>query len=262
MMYKKLFAYKLLVISVFQIILTCCSYSLTEEDKIRVFYKNDWMFFYGDKGDLDEDFDRNKMAEKGYDFEVFSFDKINDQYKADVSLYLKILNEFVKKNNYELQEYYKCIINPICDKNQLRLMDKKIEGYLKNLLPQLKNGIRCMIAVRTSQFFEIARKIGNNEYATTMPITGGMFDEVFWNRYLRPGMQPIQLPREQVLDEQGVIKYREWFYESNMKIRVVKQIRDEQGNYYGEIYADYYKLDQFDKLFDEKGKPRKLGNTK
>jgi hypothetical protein len=38
----------------------------------------------------------------------------------------------------------------------------------------------------------------------------------------------------------------------------VKQIRDEKGNYLGEIYADYYKLDQFDKLFDAKGNPLKL----
>ena len=91
-----------------------------------------------------------------------------------------------------------------------------------------------MLAAKKIQYIEVAKKIDENKYATTLTINP--IDSVYWINYLQnPDLMGVK--RGDILDSQGVLKYHEFFYESNMKIRIIKQIRDDQGNYYGELYA-------------------------
>jgi len=122
----------------------------------------------------------------------------------------------------------------------------------KDLFPKLPDAIRCMVGSYDSQYIEIALELDANTFAYA---DSDSFTTVFWKDYYRDDPPPYINP-EGILDDQGVIKYHEWFYESNLKLRVVKQIRDKDGKYYGEIYADYYKLDEYDKLFDKDGNPK------
>jgi hypothetical protein len=238
---------------------------LTEKEKYIIFYNNEWMFYYGQ---------RNKdyvatAVEDGDNTEIFDFSQISDKYKAIAKEYLTVIEEFSNKHFLELKEYYDLDTNfYIADKNykkkemkiietESEKIERKISAEMNSeLLPKLKNGVRCMLAIRSNQYIEVAKDIDEGTIAQTTTKEYG--DDVFWFDLLRTGRYSWSPKDVNFLDEQGVIKYHEWFYESNMKIRVVKQIRDKDGKYYGKIYADYYKLDEFDKLFDDKGIPRKL----
>lgn len=166
------------------------------------------------------------------------------------------MTNFINENFNSLKQFYSAmtdfsiseeLTDKAYDETQLKLQNQ--------LLPTLPGAIRCMIAIEDIQYIEVAIKINENMSAITVDPEFG--DNVYWTAYLMGG-QPTELPKEDVIDDQGVIKYNEWFYESNMKLRIVKQIRDTDGKYYGEIYADYYKLDQYDKLFDKNGNPRNI----
>jgi hypothetical protein len=194
------------------------------------------------------------LAEESKTDELFSIDKISEEYKTDVKNIIELIDNFIHKNITQLESYYKEVTNIEGDKDiYIKLKNDVINEMRSELLPKLKNGIRCMLAVNETQYIEVAKEIDKNKFAVTLTLN--TVDGVFWTNYLH-FHQYGDTPN--ILDSHGVIKYTEWFYESNLKIRVVKQIRDEKGNYYGELYADYYKLDQYDKLFDEKGNPRKL----
>jgi hypothetical protein len=249
---------KLIIFSMFSIsiLLTSCAYALTDAEKIRIFYKNDWLFFFGYRtNEVNEKTAiEDEHNEKPY-LPLLSLVKINDQYRSVVKDYLDQMEIFIEGNKDKLKNFYNAVVDDSISEKQFIVMRDQVKGLLKaKLLPKLTNGIRCMVAIDDTQYIEVAKEIDKNIFAATVSDLHPN-DSVYWFRYLQHP-ELMGMKREDILDSQGVIKYREFFYESNMKIRVIKQIRDEQGNYYGELYADYYKLDQFDKLFDEKGNPR------
>lgn len=226
-----------------------CVSPLTDNEKIAVFYKNEWMFFFGEINDVDT----NILAEKSDKRELFSIDKVSENYRNDAKQYLVSFQTFID-NNFDLfKSFYNSVVDENISEDQFEIVRNKLKSKIRaELLPKLKNGIRCMVAVKDLQYIEVARKISDDNYAVTL------IDQSVENVYWTDLIHRVDTDLPNVLNAQGVIKYHEWFYESNLKIRVVKQIRDDKGNYLGELYADYYKLDQYDKLFDEKGNPRKL----
>jgi hypothetical protein len=240
----------LIFIFILQFFFLSCSNALTDEEKTRIFYKNDWMFFFGDKEGIKPEL----LAEESKTDELFSIDQIRPEYRGAVKEYLAVFQDFINKNFSIIKDYHDYIVKKASTKDYFIKIDKELTDRMKNeLLPKLKNGVRCMLAVGDTQYIEVAKRVDKDRFALT--ITSNAVDGVYWARYFRYqeyGGTP------NILDSQGAIKYPEWFYESNLKIRIVKQIRDEKGNYLGELYADYYKLDQYDKLFDGKGNPRKL----
>jgi hypothetical protein len=236
---------------VFSFHMAYCSEPISIEDKIRIFYIYDRMFFFGQK----ENDTSNLSVEESRKDIIFSISEISNKYQDHVKEYLKIFQAFIAKYFKEFIDYHDCVSKQnITDAFFIRLDKTLIKQMQNELLPNLKNGIRCMLAVKELQFIEVSIKIDKDTYAATLPPDQG--DNVFWTEYFFQ----FNSNTPKILDKQGAIKYKEWFYESNLKIRIVKQIRDEKGNYLGELYADYYKLDQYDKLFDEKGDPRKLAN--
>ncbi len=249
---------KLIILSILiiSILLTSCAYAITDAEKIKIFYKNDWLFFFGFRtNEVNEKTSiEDENNEKPY-LPFFSLDKINDKYRVVAKDYLDQMETFIQDNNDILKNFYNAVVDDkISEKQFIVIRDQVIQLLKDKFLPKLKNGIRCMIAVKNMQYVEVAKEIEKNIYAATVS-PDDPTDSVYWFRYLNHP-ELLGIKSDDILDAQGNIKFHEFFYESNLKIRIIKQIRDEQGNYYGELYADYYKLDQFDKLFDEKGNPR------
>ena len=194
-------------ILILQFVSFSCTHALTDEEKIRIFYKNDWMFFYGEKQNVKPEL----LAEESKIDELFSIDKISEGYRNVVKEYLATFQDFVNMNLKKIQDYHDYITKKSSTKDYFLKLDKKLTDSMQNdLLPKLKNGIRCMLAVNDIQYIEVAKKIDQDKYAVTLTLN--TIDNVFWTRLLYYN-QNGETPN--ILDSQGAIKYPEWFYESN-----------------------------------------------
>lgn len=230
----------------------------TTIEKIKIFYDYDEMFFYGHK-------EKDKFVEKGDMHEIENKKYISTNYREIVKNYLDKIDIFINSNFKLIREYYGWVAaffedNNILNKDDNRKryleVDAKLHDAIKDLLIiTLPGVVRGMYAIDDIQYIEAAIEIEDGLFANTLDFEFDTTDQVYWTSYLL-NSQPTKYKREDVLDKEGRMKYREWFYESNLKIRIVKQIRDEKGNYYGELYIDYYKLDEYDKLFDKDGNPK------
>lgn len=229
------------------IISSCYTNNLAKLEKIRIYFQYDYLFHY-------DGYKKNLTVEKSSSRELFKISDISKKYQPKAAEYINLLTAFSSNNLELLIEYYKAatdfsIPEEIFEKTYDDLNDL-VKTELLTLLPGV---IRCMVASYDMQYLQVAIQIDKNLFATT--VDADSFSTVFWKDYYRDDPPPYINP-EGVIDDQGVIKYHEWFYESNLKLRVVKQIRDKDGKYYGEIYADYYKLDEYDNLFDKDGNPK------
>ena len=241
-----------LILSIFII---CCnsSQALSDKEKMTTFYKYDSMFFYGEK-------DKYLDVEIGNDSLITDINDISKNYNNQVNIIIEKMNLFCDKNFDILGEYkthfdsFKQRNNKTYNKEKFLVVHEKLKEKMRTeLLPQFENVVRCMFAIENVQYIEVAKLLINNTIATTLLDEEG--DTVYWNKILY-GEYPYQDLHDKYTNKIGLIKYDYWFYESNLKIRIVKQIRDKQGNYLGEIYVDYYKLDKYDELFDKKGNPK------
>jgi hypothetical protein len=120
----------------------------------------------------------------------------------------------------------------------------------EQILDQFPSSVRVTYNVEKIQFILVGREIEPGVYASTVDWPD--FDLNLWsNYYFDLDFSSDPNYETEYVDSNHVMKFDHWFYETNLKIRVVKQIRGTNGEYLGEIAVDFYKLRDYDKLFGD-----------
>jgi len=200
----------------------------------------------------------NKVPEK------FLISDIEEKYQDIIMIKIEELKKFISENienfkilyNNSVNENGYCITSPSALLNPKYKIEyetyKKLEPQVKiNLLDKYINCVRIIYGIRMTTVFEVAKKI-NGEFATT-PYWPDSELTLWSDYYMYAEYAPKQTYK---IVENYAIKYPYWFYESNLKLIVVVQVRDEEGNYYGELRVDFYKFEDYDMLFDKLGNPK------
>jgi hypothetical protein len=243
----------LLLLIIYLVIISCSSFGQSNDKRMDVFYKYDSLYFMGDKS-------KYLSVEIGDPNLIISAEKLSKNYRASVIEILESMNSFVNQNLNIILKYNECY-NSFMKKNDKPFTRNEFDLVHEELIKLLSENlikandfvVRCMFAINSIQYIEVAKRLSNGQPAKTL--FSMETDTVYWMNVLE-GQYPFGDLKKRHTDEQGLIKYDHWFYESNLKIRIVKQIRDKNNKYLGEIYVDYYKLDKYEELFDENGKPK------
>lgn len=239
------------------------AYSQTDKEKLKIFYKYDEMYFVRFKG--------LKGVEKGYKWEIFDIDKISKGYRERVREYSGYITEVISKNIKLFKEFYDLakedgvVFNPSLLLKPRKGYEKVYDKYQelkeilkKEILNHYANCPRVMWSLGMAQFFVIGKEIEKGVYASTAEWPD--FELVYWNDYYFDAEYLPEGVTTKYIGKEGQMRFREWYYESNLKIRIVKQIRDKDNNYLGELAVDFYKFDDYEKLFDKEGNPRSSHN--
>jgi hypothetical protein len=177
--FMKIIRHFLFIILILFIFSVSCSNALTDEEKIRTFYKNDWMFFFGEKEGLKPAL----LAEESNQDELFSIDKVSEKYRSIVKEYISTFQEFIKSNISKIKDYHNYIVKKSSTKDYFLEIDKELtKSMTYDLLPKLKNSARCMLSVEDIQYIEAAKKIDKDKYAVTLTLN--TVDNVYWTRLL------------------------------------------------------------------------------
>jgi hypothetical protein len=253
-----------MLLILFLLMLCSCikNYALNEKEKIKIFYKYDQLF---------QDLLENEPVynvEKGDGFEIFSIDKISKSYQNSAKEYLMFLEQMLKENILNFKE----ILTPKNGKLFPLVYLTKYSDEYKDVYEKYKKTMaKLRIAfdkynncVRIIHGYDVyivnieAREIEKGLYATQKYFLKNNMSQVQWSAHyfaLKWGKEP-KVKKEDGTIFDRTLRQDYWFYESNLKLCVVHKIKDDKGNYFGELELDFYKLDDFDKLFDEKGNPK------
>jgi hypothetical protein len=207
-------------------------------EKIRVYFKYDEKFH--DTGDRDKPLN----IEKSFYYELFDISLITRDYQDRAKEYQRYIDEFIKNNldalkNISASKDYS-LLNPL----------------LHKILDKYPYCTRVMIGYKWDLVYIVPKKIAENEYLT-LNFENGHYGLVWWNSHYFQELwhtPPVFTLEGHTIDQR--LNQDWWFYESDLKLVVVHKIKDEQGNYYGELELDFYKLDEFDKYFTPEGKPK------
>jgi hypothetical protein len=255
----KLMTYKKIWLSLLTLIICVSCFSLTEEQKCKIFYNYESMFI---------DKNQENTAENGKKTGIFDLKEVSMEYQLKTKQYLTTLTNFITNNNKILTDFSEEVMkNKYAPFELLKMFKGKEKGYnlftaiktkIKNeILDAIPECARVMEGIYYGQYYEIPKEIGNMKLSMSedwMTLGIAAWGEQYFKRQTMDEKE-LELYFEK---DKKTFKYKEWFFETNMKIRIVKQIRDKDDSYCGELVADFYKIGDFDKLFDEKGNPRKL----
>lgn len=252
-----------LIVTFFALLCSCINdFALSNNDKIKIFYKYDQLF-----QSLPKEEPRYNV-EKGEGFELFSFNQISKEYRNDTKTYLEFVEKLINDNMALFQK----VLSPKDGKlipltSLTKYSDKYKDAYeeykvlsdrLRTAFEKYENCVRIIHGYDIYIVNIIARDIGNGLFATQRYYLAKGIGEVQWSAHyfaLKWGKEAkVKKADGTIVDR--TLRQDYWFYESNLKLCVVHKIKDDKGNYYGELELDFYKLNDFDKLFDEKGNPK------
>jgi hypothetical protein len=257
------------LLAVMLLLCLSCMNSQDIQEKMRVFYEYDEMF-YPETPRTSLNIKTGERKEE-YGFEVGGYDEITTvegitpEYREKVSEYLDIMTGFIDANITYFEELYEMVmrkgfypkdfITPIeGSENLYNACESLRERLRKQIFNEFEDIVRIQVSYDNLVAFELAKQIGDDEYATMLVhVDYECYTFVAWWLYYAHA-QNTPGGTEYVKD--GRMRFPYWFYESNLKLRIIKQIADEQNNYYGELSVDVYKLDKYDELFDKDGKPK------
>lgn len=212
--------------------------------------------------------------ETGSDTAVLSSEEISEAYRDKITSYSNSIEEVIDNNLPDFIAFYasakefnyispKLFINRPEDQKYASLLqnyDRLIAILNRELLEKYPNCVRVMWSHGKFQLFVLGKEIEPGIRATTAEWPA--VNLVLWDRYYwEVDSAPPGFETEYV-DSQGIMKFPEWYYETNLKIRIVKQIRDGEGRYAGELAADFYKFDSYRTLFAPDGTPRRLNGRR
>jgi len=221
-----------------------------EEGKLEMFYSNDSL--------LNVSFENNTGIEKSNEKEIFDLIDLSSNYQGFCEIKLNRISGFLEDNIYFLELFF----NQLIDENNKNSI-KRYKLIRNDLFPELNQNfislkkitedyffnmeccVRVMWSYEREQVFVLGREITPGIYALT-----GDWPEhglVFWSKYFFDSDYSPDNNTEHI--RLGKMDYPYWFYETNLKIRIVKQVNDSKGNYLGEIAIDFYKFDNYDVLF-------------
>lgn len=210
--------------------------------------------------------------EKGNKKEILEIKGISKEYQKKINEYSEYLEKIIKNNINLIKEFYNISVKKDSKgvekirfgigKEELLL--KPVKGFeniyekyqilkdilSKSVLDHFNNCPRLMYSIERTQFFVLGKEISNGVFASTDGLS-----LVYWGDYYFGVDYSAPGTTTKFIGSNGQMNFKEWYYESNIKIRIVKQIRDEEGKYCGELAVDFYKFDDYDKLFDKNGKP-------
>ena len=120
-----------------------------------------------------------------------------------------------------------------------------LNGLLQNSFP---SAVRIMYNFEKYQFILVGKEIEPKVFAST--VDWPEYNINWWSSYyFATNNAPDPNYETEFIGKDGNMKASSWFYETNLKIRIVKQIRGINNEYLGEIAVDFYKLRDFNKLF-------------
>ncbi len=241
-----------------------CANNLSNEenDKMKIYYKYDQRFRR-----IQADEIKNNI-EQGFPYEIFQIETISKEYRAFAKEKLEYLKQFINKNINSVREilYHNGEQVPLINLKEYNEKYKKeynnfqtFKIKLKNILGEHKNCIRVIMSndyvIMTVEYITLSDNLTTDLkcYDETP------FCQPWWSNYYFA--QKMGTSNKVKLDDGSFfdrsLNQDYWFYESNLKLCVVHKIKDDKGNYYGELRLDFYKLDDYEKLFDAKGNPKK-----
>lgn len=252
--------YFLIYLVVFIFIACINNYALTTEEKIKIYLKYDEMFH-------DSENKETLGIEKGYKYEILDINKINSEYRNIAIEYQNILINFIDENFI----HFKSLFTPRNGEYYLnKHLEKIYEGFeyayhsfhaikenMDKYFKKYDTLIRSICGWEMTFLFQFGRTLKNNTSTILSYYEGKEGIDVFWSiHYFAQlwGKEPLYKDSGKVYNRDLTQDY--WFYESNMKIVVVQRMRDKEGNYFGDISMEFYKLDNFDKLFNQDGTPK------
>lgn len=232
------------------------NYALTLEEKIQIFLKYDELFHYSDE--------KGPGFEKGYKYEILDIKNISPEYQNITLEYQKILTDFINNNrNYFISLFTKKNEKYFLNKHLEKKYDgyeyaydayQNIKGNMNKLFKTHDTFIRSLCAVEANFLFQFGRTFKNSTSTILNFYIGKEDREPYWGYYYFALLWDWPLVRnEGDKNYNRDLKQDYWFYESNMKIVVVQRMQDENGNYLCEISMDFYKLQDFDMLFNPDG---------
>lgn len=234
------------------VLLTSSCNSFSDEKKLEMFHEYDRL--------LNTSFDKKDNFEVGSKNEKLSYEELSSEYRNYGNEKLTFISDVLSENSEELEKFFKLVIgnNPSKYGKRYKLLkeDKypqvhseyeKIKTLLENEFFYFSECIRLMWSYEREQIFVIGKEISPDLYASTAEWPD--YELVYWNKYYFDGDYAPHNSTDQL--ENGIMKYSYWFYETNLKIRIVYKIEDNEGQYLGEFSVDFYKFDDFDSLFNK-----------
>jgi hypothetical protein len=253
---------KIIVIFFLLILFSTClnNYALTKNEKILTFLKYDELFHNSSNQEFNG-------IEKGYKYEIFNINKISPEYQEAALEYKNILSDFISENLI----HFKTLFTPRNGKYFLKKhLEKLYEGYeyayysfeklKKNMNEYFETKdtlVRSICGWKETFLFQFGRELKNG-ISTILPyyeVEGAI--GVYWDFYYlaqKWNYEPLYEDDGKIFNRD--LKQDYWFYESNMKLIVVQRIRDEEKNYLGELSMVFYKLDNYEILFNSDGSPK------
>ena len=240
------------------------NFSQDYEDIMTTFYNYDTMFYIneGEKSGF----------ETGDKYAIYSINEISDKYQKYAKEYLNLITEFINTQISTIKCFFVTI-----DGQQLYLgkyleekNDKYIDGY--NAYQNFKNAIYTLMennkelarvngGFKLDKRFEVPRILSNGESLRLPDLDDPGI--VYWAQAYLWQETSVPIDKNTSVEEKKIIAHimnklevDYWFYESNLKLCVVRKIYDNDGKYYGELSMDFYKLDKYNELFDKEGNPK------
>lgn len=199
---------------------------------------------------LENDF---RGVENGTGKELFSIEDITIDYRSEVSDKLIALQSILDQNIELFNSAYLAFfqdrfyaVPTLFDSEERRIQYstqytyyQKLSQLLLGIISDFPSAVRASYNIEKYQYILKGRQIEDGVSATTAEWPENNLN--YWSNYY--------FEKGDLLNPNGEIKLDHWFYETNLKYRIVVQIRSPDNRYLGEVAVDFYKFRNFNKLF-------------
>jgi hypothetical protein len=239
--------------------------------KLKIYHKYD---IWANSGK--ESYDSS--VEKGFIVLLFDTYLVSKNYRTKTNEYKENIEKFIINNITLFKEFfsitkkYSQILTPQFhdrDRSKYRELSAEYDEKLKAQRTMINLEVQkifnkyenCVIAVMGYENLITAvypRKLDENEFVTRIDYENNFPMGTPWALSYSVkawGGSPVYELEGHKIDRS--LNQDWWFYETNLKLVVVHKIKDEAGNYYGELELNFYKIDEYDTYFTPDGTPKK-----